>query len=69
MTFACQFSNYRYKRLPFQVASAGGMFQRKKYEIFKDYQMYLVLQIDILVVGYVADGNDHDDTLQIVLQR
>ena len=28
-TFACQFGGYRYKRLPFGVAPAGDMFQRK----------------------------------------
>ena len=36
----------------------------------KNYQMYLVFGIanDISVVGYKAEGKDHDETLQRVLQ-
>ena len=36
MIFVCQFGRYRYKQLPFGVAPAGNMFQRKNEEIFKD---------------------------------
>ena len=44
ITFSCQFGRYIYMRLPFRVASAGDMFQRKK-KLSESYQMYLVLQI------------------------
>ena len=34
-TFECQFSKYRFSRLPFGVTPAGDMFQREIDEIFK----------------------------------
>ena len=68
MMFACQFGRYTYKQLPFGAAPAGNVFQRKSDEIFKKCQMYLHCD-DILVVGYKADGKDHDETVQRVLQR
>ena len=39
------------------------MFQRKIDEIFKDLLNVFGIADDILVVGYDADGKDHDDTL------
>ena len=45
------------------------MFQRKIYEIFKDMSNVFSIADDILVVGYKADGNYHDDTVCRVLQR
>ena len=67
-TFTCQFGRYRYKRLPFGAAPAGGMFQRKLDEIFIDLPNIFSIADDILVVGYDIDGKDHDDTLHRVLQ-
>ena len=55
-----QFGRYRYKRLPFGVAPTGDMFQCKIDEIFKDLPNAFGIADDILVVGYNADGKDHD---------
>ena len=68
-TFACQFGRHRYKKLSFGAASAGDMFQRKVSELFKDLPNVFGIVDDILVMRYDADGKDHDDTLQRVLQR
>ena len=38
-------------------------------EIFEDLHHVFRITDNILVVGYNRDGQDHDDTLQIVLQR
>ena len=61
--FACQFGRYRYKRLLFGAAPAGDMFQRKIDKIFKELPNVFGIADDILVVGYEADGKDHDETL------
>ena len=66
--FACQFGRYRWKRLPFRAAPAGDMFQWKSNEIFEDLPDVFDTADDILVVGYEADGKDHDKTLWRVLQ-
>ena len=44
------------------------MFQRKIDKIFEDFPSVFSIADDILVVGYEADGKDHDDTLQKVLK-
>ena len=44
------------------------MFQRKIDEIFNDLPNVFGIADDILVVGYQADGKDHDKTLQKVLK-
>ena len=64
MMFKCWFGRYRYKRLPFGAASTGNMFQRKTDEIFKEWPNVFGIADDILVVGYEADGKDHDKILQ-----
>ena len=69
MMFAYQFGRYRYKQLPFGAAPADDMFQRKIDEIFKDMPDVFGIVDDILVAGYKADGRDHDETGQRVLQR
>ena len=69
---ACQMhgiGRYIYKLLPFGAAPSGDMFQRKIDEIFKDMPNVFGIADDILVVGYEADGRDHDETVQRVLQR
>ena len=68
-TFACQFGRYQNKCLPFGVAPAGRMFQRKIDEIFNDMPHVFGTADDILVVQYEDDGGDHDKTVQKVLQR
>ena len=39
------------------------MFQRKIDEIFKDIPNVFGTADDILVAGYVPDGNNHDKTI------
>ena len=65
---ACQFSRYRYKRLPFGPAPTGIIFQYKTDKIFKNLPNVFGIADDILVVVYDIDGKDHDETLQPVLQ-
>ena len=69
MMFACQFGIYRYKQLPFGVAPAGDMVQRKINEIFKDIPNVFSIAVDISVAGNEADGKDHDETVWRLLQR
>ena len=66
LTFACQFG--RYKRLTLGGSPAGNIIHRKIYKIFKDLPNVFGIVDDILVVGYEADGKDHDETLQKVLK-
>ena len=54
---------YRYKRLPFEAAPTGIMFQQKMDKIFKDLPNVFGIADDILIVVYHNDGKDHDDTL------
>ena len=61
-TSVCQFGTYRYKRLMFGAAPAGDKFHRKIYKLFKDLPKVFRIADDILVVGYKADGRDHDET-------
>ena len=68
MMFTCQFGRYRYKWLPFGAAPAKDMFQKKIDEIFKELPNIFGIADDILVMVYEADGKDHDETLQRVLQ-
>ena len=68
MMFACQFGRYWYKQLPFRAAQAGDMFKRNIDEIIKELPNKFSIADDILVIGYQADGKDHDKTLQRVLQ-
>ena len=68
MIFTCQFGRCRYKQYPFGVAPAGDMFQRKIDKFFKELPNVFGIAGDILVVGYEADGKNHDETLWRVLQ-
>ena len=47
----------------------GDMFQQKIEKIFNDMQNVFGIADDILVPGYDTDGKDHDDMVQLVLQR
>ena len=48
--------------LPFKANLTGDIFQKKTDEIFKDLPNVFGIEDDILIVGYNADGRDHDNT-------
>ena len=50
-------------KMPFAAVPAGGMFQYKRDDIFKDLPKAFGIMDDIFSVGYVADGSDHDRML------
>ena len=54
-TFACPFSWYRYKHLPFGAVPVGNMFHHKIDEIFSDMPNVFGITDDILVIGYDKD--------------
>ena len=55
---------YRFTRLSFRVVPAGEMFRRKTDKIFKDIP-YVSGTVDyILIVGYDAEGRDHNRILR-----
>ena len=62
-TFACQFGRNRFTRLPVDSVSVDLMFQQKFDEIFKGLANVFHLRDDIQIVGYNANGKDHDTTL------
>ena len=59
-TFACKFGRYRFTRLPFGMVLSGNILQRKIEEIFRGYSNVFGIADAILLVGYDADGRDHD---------
>ena len=67
LTFACPFSWYRYKCLPFGAALVGNMFQHKMHKIFSDMPNVFGVTYDILVIGYDKDGMDYDTAVDKVL--
>ena len=68
-TFTCPFGQYQYKQLPFRAVPASNMFQCKIDKIFSDMPNVFGIADDILVVGYVENGADHDAAAHKVLQR
>ena len=58
--FAYQFGRYTFTRLPFEVVTAGDMFQQKIDEIFKGLPNVFDVADETLTVRYDADGRDHD---------
>ena len=44
------------------------MFQQKNDKIFKDLPNLFSTEDDILIVGYDADGREHDRTVRYVMQ-
>ena len=68
LMFACHLIGTSTKWLPFGAEPTGDMFQRKIDEILKKLPNIFGIAGDILVVGYEADGKDHDETLWRVLQ-
>ena len=67
-TSACQFSRYIITRLPFRVAPASDIFQRKIDIIFRVLPNVFGIVDDILIVGYDDDNKCHDRTLRQVMQ-
>ena len=67
-TFACPFGRYWYKHLPFGAVPAGDMFQCKIDEICSNMPNMFGIVDDILVIGYVEDGADHDALVHKMLQ-
>ena len=57
-----------YIRLPFGVAPAGNMFQRKIDELFNDLPSVFGITDDILITGFDELGRDHDETEDKVLK-
>ena len=69
-TFATPYGRYRFKRLPFGLSCAGDLFQAKIDETFEDMQDFAQgIVDDILVVGFKADGSDHDAALDAVCKQ
>ena len=58
---------FRYRRLPFGVASAPGIFQRALENILKGIPFVIVRLDDILISG--KTDSEHIDNLKVVLQR
>ena len=61
---ACQFGRYRYTRLLFKEVLVSDMFKQKPVEIFRGVSSIFGIGDDILIVGYNADGRNHDKTLR-----
>ena len=55
-------------QLPLKVVSACDISQQKIDEIFKDLPNVFAMADDILIIGYDADGRDHDRSLKHVMQ-
>ena len=56
------------QRLPFGVAQQETCFREKTDKILKELTNVFGIADDILDVGYEANGKNHDETLQKVLQ-
>ena len=65
--FSFPFGSYRYIRLPYVATLAGDMFQ-KIGELFSGMSNVYGIADDILIEGFNEQGNDHDETLEKVLQ-
>ena len=50
-------------RLPFGVAPAGHLFQQQNRRNLQDLPNIFVITDDIYVVGFEADGRDHEEHL------
>ena len=67
-TFSCPFSGYRCIWLPFGMAPAGDMFQRKIDKLFNRIPNVFSIADDILIAGFDELGRGHDATLDKVLR-
>ena len=68
-TFNTPYGRHRFLRLPFGLNCAQDIFQKKVDETFSDIPGVTGISDDIIVVGYKADGSDHDANLKAVLER
>ena len=66
LTSSCALGRYRYIRLPFRAAQAGGMFQKID-EIFSSMPNEFSIADDNFIAGFYEQGKDHSDTLEKVL--
>ena len=65
-TFTFHFARNRFTSLPFRVAPARVMFQRKIDEFLKDLSDVFGIADDIFIVGH--DGKNHNRILMWVMQ-
>ena len=68
-TFNTPYGRHRFLRLPFGLNCAQDVFQKKVDETFSDIPGVTGISDDIIVVGFEADGSDHDANLAAVLER
>ena len=54
--------------MPFTAAPVGDMFQQKLNKIFKDLPNMFGTADDILIVGFMDTGHNHDTALRQVMQ-
>ena len=59
-----QFGRYRFSKVPFRIGPLGDMFKQKIDAIFKELPNIFSIADYILIVGYDADGRDHDRILR-----
>ena len=71
-TFNTPFGRYRWKRMPFGIASAPEVFQRKMHELIEGLPSVEVVADDFVVVGYGETqqdaDRDHDKNLKAFLE-
>ena len=66
-TFGTPFGRYQFLRLPFGIASAPEVFQRKCYEVFGDINGVGIYFDDLIITGETEE--EHDNNLKNVLER
>lgn len=66
-TFNTPFGRYKFKRMPFGIASAPEVFQKRNEKMFGDIQGVHVYFDDLIITG--SSEADHDDALRKVLDR
>ena len=68
-TFNTPYGRHSFLRLPFGLICAQDVFQKKVDGTFSDIPGVTGISYDIIVVGFEADGSDHDANLAAVLER
>lgn len=66
-TFNSPFGRYKFKRMPFGIASAPEVFQKRNANLFSDIENVQVYFDDIIIMG--SSEKEHDETLVKVLDR
>ena len=66
-TFITPFGRYAFNKLPFGIASAPELFQKRMSKILEGLDGVVCLMDDVLVIG--KDRNEHDLRLRLVLER